>query len=401
MGICIIRCCRVLLKEDGSLATPVINWMDKRLNSAYEWKEEYGKVAYVTTSSGYISNRLTGAFKDTCANYIGSWPIDNTNLIWSSDDSDFEKHNLKRNEGFELVKPGEVLGQLKEDLVSELGLNSSIPVIATAHDKAVEALGAGSLEKGSVLISLGTYIGAMLHGESHIENSSNFWSFQSAVAGQYLYECMGVRRGMWTVSWFCDQFSTGLIEQLQKRGLKIEDYFNEGASNVPAGCEGLITVHDWAPPANAEYRKGIMLGFDGRHNKFHIYRSILEGIAFTMKNHVDKMLEELSIDLNKLVISGGGANSDLFMQIFSDVFGVEAVRNKIRGSASIGSAINAAMAVGAFESYDKAVESMVKGEVFKPISENYQLYSLLNENVYKKTETQFDPILKSLAKIVD
>ena len=53
-------------------------------------------------------------------------------------------------------------------------------------------------------------------GKTHIENSSNFWSFQSAVAGQYLYECMGVRRGMWTVSWFCDQFSTGLIEQLQK-----------------------------------------------------------------------------------------------------------------------------------------------------------------------------------------
>ena len=53
---------------------------------------------------------------------------------------------------------------------------------------------------------------------------------------------------------------------------------------MPAGSEGLITIHDWAPPIEAQYRKGIMFGFDGRHTKFHIYRSILEGIAFTMKN---------------------------------------------------------------------------------------------------------------------
>ena len=73
MGLCVIRCCRALLKEDGSLSYPLISWMDKRLNEAYDWKQEHGDVSYVTTSSGYITHRLTGQFKDTCANYIGQW----------------------------------------------------------------------------------------------------------------------------------------------------------------------------------------------------------------------------------------------------------------------------------------------------------------------------------------
>ena len=85
MGICIIRCCRALLKENGELAYPVISWMDKRLNLPYEHRAEYGDVRYLTTSSGYITHRLTGEFRDTCANYIGWWPMDDRRLDWSRD----------------------------------------------------------------------------------------------------------------------------------------------------------------------------------------------------------------------------------------------------------------------------------------------------------------------------
>ena len=63
-----------------------------------------------------------------------------------------------------------------------------------------------------------------------------------------------------------------------------------------------------------------MIGFDGRHTKFHIYRSILEGIAFTMKNHVDEMSDELALRTKRIILSGGGAQSDLFFcQIFADI----------------------------------------------------------------------------------
>lgn len=402
MGICIIRCCRVLLKENGELAYPVIDWMDKRLNTPYEYKEAYGKVRYVTTTSGYITHRLTGRFKDTCANYIGWWPMDDDTLEWSSNEQLIKECNVPREMLFDVVKPGEILGYLTDQAAETLGLPPGIPVVATAHDKAVEALGAGSLEPGVGLISLGTYIGALVHGRENKKDIKNFWSFQASVPGRYLYECIGVRRGMWTISWFCDQFGEGILQEAGDQGISIEELFNREAEKIPAGCEGLVTVHDWAPPVTALYRKGVMFGFDGRHTRAHIYRSILEGIALTVKNHMDKMNQELDTPIQHLIISGGGANSNLFMQIFADVFGVPTSRNQIKGSAAIGCVINAGMAVGAFHSYEEAIEKMVrKDDEFLPNPENTKFYNQLNDKVYKHVNQHFDPILKELSLLVD
>jgi sugar (pentulose or hexulose) kinase len=402
MGVCIIRCCRALLKENGELAYPVINWMDKRLNKPYEYIDAYRGVRYITTTSGYITHRLTGEFKDTCANYIGWWPMDNDTLNWSTDPQVWQSCNLTRDQVLDVVKPGEILGYLSERTAQQIGLPAGIPVVATAHDKAVEALGAGSLDEGIALISLGTYIGAMVHGHANVKNAQNFWPFQASIPGRYLYECMGVRRGMWTVSWFRDQFGAAALSAAHDAGVSIEELLNHEAERVPAGCEGLITVHDWAPPSEAEFRKGAMIGFDGRHTRAHMYRSILEGIAFTMKNHMDKMAQELNTPFRSLIISGGGANSDLFMQIFADVFGIPTRRNLMSGSAAVGCAINAGMAVGAFDSYQQATDTLVKvGESFAPDTHNHNFYQQLNQQVYQRVSTHLDPLLQALSPLVD
>lgn len=402
MGLCVIRCCRALMKENGELAYPVISWMDKRLNSPYEYIKTYGEVRYVTTTSGYITHRLTSQFKDTCANYIGWWPMDNDTFDWSSDPDLFKQCNLSRKMLFDVVKPGEILGHVTAKAAKLTGLPEDLPVIATAHDKAVEALGAGSLAPGTALVSLGTYIGAMVHGNENIKGVKDFWPFQASIPDHYIYECMGVRRGMWTISWFCEEFGTGVIDEADKKGLSVEELFNRDAERIPAGCEGLITIHDWAPPVEAVYRKGVMFGFDGRHTRSHIYRSILEGIAFTMKNHMDKMTEEQGILLEKLIISGGGSYSDVFMQIFSDIFGIPACRNQIKNSASVGCAINAGMAVGSFHSYEDAIKKMVRvDDEFKPNHKKNKFYTKLNDQVYKNVNQHFDPILKKLSTLVD
>ena len=83
IGLCTIRCCRTCLKEDGSLASPVVSWMDLRLSRPYEHRDP--QVRYVTTTSGYITHRFTGQFKDTAANYEGMWPIDKDTWQWSED----------------------------------------------------------------------------------------------------------------------------------------------------------------------------------------------------------------------------------------------------------------------------------------------------------------------------
>ena len=106
MGLCTIRCCRACLKDDGSLASPVQNWMDLRLARPYEHVDP--EVCYVTTTSGYITHRFTGRFRDTAANYEGSWPIDKNTWQWSEDPTVLEVFNIPRENLFELKMPGRI-----------------------------------------------------------------------------------------------------------------------------------------------------------------------------------------------------------------------------------------------------------------------------------------------------
>jgi sugar (pentulose or hexulose) kinase len=156
-----------------------------------------------------------------------------------------------------------------------------------------------------------------------------------------------------------------------------------------------MTVLDWLAPTDKPYRKGMMLGFDARHTRGHIYRSILEAIAITMKFHVDAMCAELGITLDEVVISGGGSNSPLFMSIFADVFGITASRNVHGGGASLGSAICAAVATGVHADFESAAAAMTKGrEAFAPNRANGEVYRRMADTVYHDIRTATDALFE-------
>ncbi|WP_066371094.1 FGGY-family carbohydrate kinase [Neobacillus fumarioli] len=393
IGLCTIRFCRALLKEDGSLAQPVMSWMDARVSRPYEHTNP--SVKYVTTSSGYITHRFTGNFNDTAANYQGMWPIDTDTWEWSKDEEVIRTYQIPREMLFHLQMPGTILGYVTEKAAKATSIPVGVPVVATANDKAVEALGAGLLAKNTALVSLGTYIASMMHGLENPKGTQYFWTNFASMPNKYLYESNGIRRGMWTVSWFKNLLGEEFAEKAEKAGLSAEERLNREAMDVPAGCEGLMTVLDWLAPTDKPYKKGMMIGFDARHSRAHIYRSILEAIALTMKNHTDAMCSELNVKLDKITVSGGGSNSDLMMQIFADVFGVPAERNIVNGSASLGSAICVAVAVGPYESYEAAIQKMVLvRDTFQPDKANHMLYKRMNEEVYKLITEHTDELVK-------
>ncbi len=394
VGLCTIRCERAFLREDGSLASPVMSWMDTRAYKPYVHDDP--AVAYVTTSSGYITHRFTGRFIDTAANNIeGQWPIDADTWQWSEDPAVLALWNIPREMLFDLQVPGTVLGYVTPEAAEAAGIPRGIPVVATANDKAVEALAAGSLAKNTALVSLGTYIAAMVLGREHVTAPSHFWTNFACFPGAYLYESYGIRRGMWTISWFKDLLGEGVTRPAESLGLTAEQYLDREAEEVPAGSEGLMTIPDWLAPSNEPFRKGVMIGFDARHTRAHVYRSILEAIALTMKNRVDAMCEELGIALDSFVLSGGGSESPLFMRIFADVFGIPSSRSVGGGGAGLGSAICVAVATGVYPDFETAVARMTKSrESFAPDPANVDVYRRMNETVYKIIPAATDEILK-------
>ena len=402
VGICPIRCNKAFLRADGSLVEPVISWMDDRAYRPYRPPDP--SCYYATTSSGYIAHRLTGLFKDTAANNISmQWPIDSDSWSWSDDASIYPGFGVSRDMLFELQMPGDIIGPLTEEASAATGIPVGIPVVATANDKAVEMLGAGSLGSTTALISLGTYICAMVQGEENHKTPANFWTNFASIPHRYLYESNGVRRGMWTLTWFLDMLGAEFAEKAASSGVTREEYIEREAATVPAGSDGLMTVLDWLAPTDKSFRKGSMLGFDARHTRGHIYRSILEAIALTMKHNVDTMCAELQIVLTDVVVSGGGATSPLFMKILADVFAIPTRRSTgagVSGGASLGSAMCAAAAVGVYSTIEEAAIAMASDrESFNPDSANGAIYQQMLETVFLRIRVATDPLFEQLYPI--
>jgi sugar (pentulose or hexulose) kinase len=394
LGLCTIRCCKAFLKPDGSLAQPVMSWMDTRAYQPYLPDDR--EVAYATTSSGYITHRFTGEFRDTAANSILlQWPIDTDTWQWSRDPALLQQFNVRREQLFELLMPGAIAGRVTATAAAATGFPAGLPVVVTANDKAVEALGSGSLDDHTALISLGTYIASMVHGARNRQDAQQFWTNFGCVPGRYLYESHGIRRGMWTLTWFMDLLGPEFAAAAVARGVSREHVLEEEARHAPAGSDGLMTVLDWLAPTDKPFRKGVMLGFDARHTRGHVYRSILEAIAITMKDNVDAMCEELGSTLREVVISGGGSTSPLFMQIFADVFGIPASRANGPSGASLGAAICAAVATGVYPDFAAAVARMEKPrESFAPNAANTDVYRRLNATVYRDIRHSTDQVLE-------
>lgn len=394
VGLCGVRFCRALLRADGGLAAPVLSWMDDRISRPHEQTDD--RIAHVSAASGYLTLRLTGRFRDSVASYQGQWPVDTHRWRWLDDDHELAAFGIPRDRLMELVLPGEVLGEVTPLAAGATGLPAGVPVVATGNDKAVEALGSGLRSADDLMVSLGTYVAAMTVATGERPEVASGWTNFAAVPGEHLVESTGIRRGMWTLTWLRELLSgvgTGVSSGPVADG-EVERLLDEGAAAVPAGSDGLVTVLDWLAPTDAPWRRGAFVGLDVRHGAFHLHRSVLEAIALTIEAHASAMTAELGSRPRRVVVSGGGARSDLMLQVVADVFDLPATRGAAPSAAALGAAISAAVATGLHPSFDAATAAMVHdGLVLEPTAGGRSTYASMR-GLHAEVATSLDPVLR-------
>lgn len=153
------------------------------------------------------------------------------------------------------------------------------------------------------------------------------------------------------MSWFRD-----LLAGVDEREL------NRGAAEVPPGSAGLLVSLDWLAPNHDPDRRGAIVGFDGTQGRFHIHRAILEAIAFEVVLGNELACDALGRSVTEVIVSGGGANSDVMLEILAAIFKVPVRRPELVDAAGVGAAISAAVATGMHEGWQQAVEAMVRNE---------------------------------------
>ena len=395
IGLCGIRFCRALTDASGQLTEPVLSWMDARVSRPLTHVDP--AVATVSSAGGYLALRLTGERRDSAASYQGMWPIDPLARNWSPSPTELERTGMALTLLPDLVDPGELLGRVTKAAAAATGLMAGCPVYATANDKAVEALGCGLANEGTMLLSLGTYIAAMTVGDDLAREHDAYWVNAASLPGRYLYESGGIRRGMWTVSWLRQLVSSGAQSPVDDDAL--QDWLTEGAAAVPAGSGGLMVVPDWLAPGSAPHRRGAILGLDGAHSAHHLYRAILEGIAMTMRGHSEAMESALGRPMDRLIVSGGGSRSDLMMQIVADVFAQPAQRAGVADAAGLGAAICAAVGSGVHHDFETAMAAMIRpGSVFEPDPRASGRYAALRK-VYAALPEFTDPMFRRMSEL--
>lgn len=355
--------------------------------------------------SGYFTYKLTGELVDSTGNQVGYVPFDFKKQSWAGpNDMKWKMFPAIRQEHLpNLVKPSEIMGRISKKASVETGIPEGLPVFAAAADKACEVLGSGCLSPDIACLSFGTTATIETTNSKYVEIIPFLPPYPSAVPGAYNTEVM-IYRGYWMVSWFKNEFAHNEVLLAKKKGISPEVLLDQMAGSISPGSMGLMLQPFWSPGVKVPgpEAKGAIIGFGDVHTRAHVYRAILEGLSYALKEGAIRTEKRNKVKIEKLRVSGGGSQSRTAMQLTADIFNLPAEKPHTYETSALGAAIDAAMGLKAFSDFRSAVNSMTRvSEVFEPDPENSKRYEELFEKVYMKLYKKLQPLYEDIREITD
>ncbi len=301
----------------------------------------------------------------------------------------------------ELQPVGARLGELTPDAARATGLAVGTPVLACAADKACEILGAGALAPHVGALSYGTTATINQTLDRYVEPEPFVPAYPAAVAAHFSLEWQ-IARGFWLVTWFRDQFGHPEREAAAELGVAPEDLFDELIAKVPAGSDGLVLLPTWAPGIRTPgpEARGAVIGFHAGHTRAHLYRAILEGLAFSLRDGGERLQRRSGVRFTELRASGGGAQSDAALQLSSDVFHLPVARPHTHETSGLGAAMAAAVGLGLHTDSASAVQEMTRvARWFEPQAQAVARYDALYAQVYRPLYGRLRALFQRLARL--
>jgi len=426
----------VNLDRDGSPLRPAIIWLDQRraerfpkvgglwgiaftlagVKSTVEYLQAECEANWIvhnqpdiwnrtfkfTYLSGYLTYQLSGQFVDSVGCQVGYMPFDYKKQDWAG-----KKHwywqalAVESEKLVDLVPVGGTLGTISRKASGESGIPEGLPLIAAAADKACEVLGAGSLDPNLAVLSYGTTATINTTHEKYIEIVPLIPPYPAAVPDLYNME-LQIYRGYWMVSWFKQEFGQREQRIADREGIEPEELFDQLVREVPPGSQGLVLQPYWTPGLRhpGPEARGAIIGFSDVHTRAHIYRAILEGLAYALLEGKERTEKRTGITIDQVRIAGGGSQSDAAMQLTADVFGLPVSRPHVYEASGLGAAINSAVGAGIHSDYPSALENMAHiGDTFMPNMNVHRIYRELYEGVYLRMYERLKPFYESMREM--
>ncbi len=340
----------------------------------------WAKTDHITTASSYLVYKMTGERmmdRHTASHYM---PLMDVNTLEWSDRFSEEIINIDK-----LPKLGwsdEIAGQVSKAGAKETGLKEGTPVAVGAVDALSEGISVGVTKPGDLMIMYGSTAFFILVLDNPVPDE-RMWTVGGAFSGQYNLAAGMATTGSLT-RWFRDELAADLPDNTAYQTL-----FDE-AENVPPGANGLILLPYFSgerTPINDPKARGIIAGLTLSHSRADIYRAVLEGVAYGIRHNIETF-QNIGAPVQRIVAVGGGTQSSTWLQIVSDVVGIEQEIPAQTIGASYGDAFLAGLATGILKEED--LKTWVKPErIIKPNLEKKKKYDHFYKNylaLYQQTK---------------
>ncbi|MBX3029901.1 MAG: FGGY-family carbohydrate kinase [Chloroflexi bacterium] len=263
-----------------------------------------------------------------------------------------------------------VAGHIHADAARATGLREGTPVIVGTADAASEATAAGVRDPGDTMIMYGSS-GFLIAVSDRLLVSTAQWPTVYLHPGTY-----ALAAGMSTtgalLTWFRDTLGPSLTDgtgpTAELEGLDAAfTLLAQEAARVPPGADGLLALPYWSgerTPINDPLARGVILGLTLSHTRGHVYRALIEGIAYGLRDNLDAM-EAAGVSLDRLVAIGGGTGNELWVRTVSDVTGRPQQVQRTPGAA-LGDAMLAAAGTGLVPDLEATRTWVEPGPVIAP-----------------------------------
>lgn len=352
--------------------------------------EIFARARHVLLPKDFIRFKLTGVLAMDKADGSGTMLFDLKKRNWSAEVLD--ALGIPSEWLPPTFEGQEITGEVSAEAAEATGLLTGTPVMAGGGDQAAQAVGVGAIRPGIVALTLGTSGVVFAPTESClIEPEGRLHAFCHAVPDRW--HLMGVMlSAAGSLQWYRDALAPEV---------SFDELMSEAAV-APPGSEGLIFLPYLSgerTPYPDPLARGAWVGLTLRHKRGHVTRSVLEGVAFGLKDGFELIQGAGLGVIEQVRVSGGGAKSALWRQILADVLGVELVTVNTTEGAAYGAAILAGVGCGVWPDAETACSSLIRiVERVSPIRERTAFYGLAHDQ-YKELYPALRPFFNSLASM--
>lgn len=374
------------LKPHEMYSLPKIMWMKKH------HPEIYNKAKHIFLMEDFVIYALTGEAKIDYSLASRTMGFDITFLRWSSEL--FDAAGVDMELMSEPVLTGTLAGTVTKGAAEKTGLAENTKIVAVSHDQVAAAVGAGVFSSDKAVDGAGTVecLTPVYDGLPNLEDMyrGNYSAVPYVIPGKYVCYAFSYTGGA-LIQWCVDTIAKKEKELAAEMGISVNELL-EKESESPTGLLVLPHFAGAATPYMDTGSRGAIVGLTAAHTAGDIYRACMEGVVYEMMLNME-YLKESGVKFKMLHATGGGARSEVWMQMKADMLNVPITALETLDAGTVGSAMLTGIAAGCFRDLEDAQNAMVKTrKVYTPDPSMHEKYCKIYER-YRKLYQAVRPLV--------